>query len=205
MKYLFLLMFTALLLTQTSAQTLPASSPVEVLEKKWKHNPTGISSGMLDTDPFQPMNETSQLLRDRKQTVRDNQVRKQQGLPQEPLPTRAKNPVVTNPATNTAEIPADYSYQIKVRNNGLKTIRIITWEYVFLDPTTKQEAGKHKFTSETRLEQGKTDKLIAKRTAPIRVINAKSAGKKSSESYIEQINIKSIQYDDGTVWHSDTK
>jgi hypothetical protein len=206
MKYVFLLMFLALLLTQTSAQTLSASSPVQVLEKKWNHDSTSSSGGMLDTDPFQPNNETNQLMKDRKQTIQDNVIRKQRGLPEEPLPTTAKNTVETNPTTITTEISRVYNYQIKVRNTGSKTIRIIAWEYIFLDPTSKQEVGKHTFTSKTRLKKDETEKLTAKFPAPpVRVVNAKNAGKDSSESYIEQINIKSVQYDDGSVWQSDLK
>ncbi len=202
MKYLYLLVLLLLLTLETSAQTASDSSGLLVLQKKWSINAINSSSSMLNTDPFQPITETRQVLQDRDYTLRQNAIRQKQGLPPEPQRVRIKKPELQYPN----EFSTFYTYQIKVQNNGTKTIQMVTWEYVFTNSTTNEEVGRHTFASKTNLKPSKVDKLVIKLFAPpTRIIDAKDAGKKKSNLYVERINIKSIKYTDGTVWEADSK
>ena len=204
MKYLYLPVLLLLLTAGVSAQTLSGSSELSVLQKKWGET-WQTNSGQdppLSKDPFEANDAARQANNDQKDYVREREIRQKQGKPPESPRNRVKKP---EPQIYS-EIYISYTYQIKVKNNGTKTIQKVVWEYVFLDPTTKQEVGKHEFISVTNLKPGKTDNLtMLKFSPPTGTINAKNAGKKSSELYDEQVNIKSIQYTDGSVWQADSK
>jgi hypothetical protein len=209
MKYLYLLVLLLLLTVETSAQNLSNSSDsseLSVLQKKWgktwRTNSAGSSDLALDKDPFQANDEARQSNKDQKDYLREREIREKQGKPPESPRNRVKKP---EPQIYS-EIYISYTCQIKVKNNGTKTIQKVVWEYVFLDPTTKQEVGKHEFISLTNLKPGKTDNLaMLKFSPPTGTITAKNAGKKPSDLYVEQVNIKSIQYTDGSVWQADSK
>jgi hypothetical protein len=187
---------------ETSAQTAADSSGLLVLQKKWSINAINSSSSMLFADPFQANDEIRQGIQDRKNHARDNVIRRKQDLPLEPQRARIKKPEVQVPN----EISTSYTYQIKVQNNGTKTIQLVTWEYVFTNSTTNEEVGRHTFASKTNLKPNEVDKLVIKLFAPpTRIIDAKEAGKKKSNLYVEQINIKVIQYTDGSIWEADSK
>jgi hypothetical protein len=157
---------------------------------------------VLNEDPFRANKETNQTIQDQKDNLRQNAIRQQSGLPLEAPPVRKR---ATN-IQNRNELSTLYTYQIKVQNNGTKTIKKIVWEYVFFDSSTNQEVGRHQFISKINLKPRETDSLVMKRfSAPTSSINAKDAGKKLSNLYTEQVNIKSIQYTDNTVWQIDSK
>jgi hypothetical protein len=198
MKYLYLLILWLLLTLETSAQSISDSSGLLVLQKKWSINAINSSGSMLNADPFQANDEIRQAIKDR----RDNVIKRKQELPLEPKRVHIKEPEVQTPN----EISTYYTYQIKVQNNGTKTIQLVTWEYVFTNSTTNEEVGRHTFASKTNLKPNEVDKLVIKLFAPpTRIIDAKDAGKKKSNLYVEQINIKGIQYTDGSIWEADSK
>jgi hypothetical protein len=202
MKYLCLLVLLLLLTLENSAQTASDSSGLLVLQMKWSINATNSSSSMLNTDPFQANDETRQAIQDRKNDIRERSIRQKQGLPPEPQRVRTKNPEVQY----SNEASTSYTYQIKVQNSGAKTIQLVIWEYVFNNSTTNEEVGRHTFTSKTNLKPSEVDKLVIKLFAPpTRIIDAKDTGKKKANLYVEQINIKGIQYTDGSIWEADSK
>lgn len=202
MKYLYPVILLLLLTASASMQTLSNPSELSVLKKKWRINSVYPSNPALYEDPFKANNESNQAIRDQKDNTRINAIRRKEGKPPEPPPVRIKAPEVKVPD----RISTFYTYQIKVQNNGIRTIKKVVWEYVFFDSTTKLEVGRHQFTSNTNLKPRETDDFVMKLfSPPTSIINANDAGKKLSDLYIEQVNIKSIQYSDGFVWQADSK
>jgi hypothetical protein len=202
MKYLYLIILLLLLTANASMQTLSNPSELSVLKKKWRITSVNPSNSMLNEDPFQAINETNQAIQDHKDNIRINEIRKRQGKPPEPRLVRTKTPEAKAPE----KISTFYTYQIKVQNNGIRIIKKVVWEYVFFDSTTKLEVGRHQFVNDTNLKPNETDNFVMKLLSPpTSVINANNTGKKISDLYIEQINIKSIQYADGSVWQADSK
>lgn len=198
MKYLYLTPLILFLTMEISAQTLTDSSGVMVLQKKWREVSKSSSISTADEDPFRAINNTRQAIRDREADLRDRAIRQQQNLPPE-QPRSGSTATVTPKAKERVNSSSSYIYQIKIKNNGTKTIKAIAWEYVFLSPTDNKEIGKLKFLSETDLKPGKTDNLVMRSpNPPTLIIQAKD-----EDRYIEQINIKSIQYTDGTIWKAD--
>ena len=198
MKYVCLTLLLLFLTVAASAQTLSDSSGVEVLQKNWRKGSKSSSISIADEDPFRAINNTRQATQDREADMRDRASRQQQGLP--PEQSRANTGTTIIPKTpERSQSSGFYIYQIKVKNNGTKTIESIGWEYVFLSPTTNKEVGNLKFLSETNLKPGKTDNLVmSSPNPPTLIIQADDEDK-----YIEQIFIKTIKYNDGSVWTAD--
>jgi hypothetical protein len=205
MKYFCLLGLLLLLTLEASTQTLSDSSGLSVLQKKWHKNVVRSQNSALDEDPFRANDEARQANQDQKEYLRVKAIRQKLGLPQEDPRVRVK-PIKETGTQSRNEDSILYTYQIKVQNNGTKTIEKVVWNYVFFNSTTNQEVGRHTFISETNLKPNETDNLVEKYfSSPTGSINANDAGKKLSKLYIEQINIKSIQFTDGSVWEADLK
>lgn len=199
MKYLFLVFSLLFITIEASAQIGLNESGLILLEKKWQIMPSSAVLSALNEDPFRANAETNRVIQDRKDNLRENEIRRRQGLPIEAprVRFRAMNSAYRNSNLNS------YTYQIKVENKGTKKVQTVVWDYVFFDRTTNQEVGRHQFTSKTNLKPGKTDKLVIKfGTAPTNVVHVKNAGKKPRDQYVERVIIRSVSYKDGSVWNN---
>jgi hypothetical protein len=94
-----------------------------------------------------------------------------------------------------------YRYKISIRNHSQKAIKLVDWDYVFLDPITQAEIERHQFTSEEKVGPGKEKSLsVFKLAPPTRTINAKASDKSDAPPYVERIILVRVEYADGTVW-----
>ena len=100
-----------------------------------------------------------------------------------------------------AERPRDgYRYKLQVRNDGQKTIKLVDWDYVFLDPDTQAEVARHLFTSEEKVGPGRVKDLdVFVLTPPVRTVNALVKGKDEPQ-FVEQVVLMRVVYSDGSVW-----
>lgn len=91
-----------------------------------------------------------------------------------------------------------YRYKLTVHNTGTKTVKAIDWDYLFLDPETQAEVGRHQFTSEEKIGPGKKKDLqVLTKSPPGGIV---SANKYDSEGTNERVIIVRIEYTDGSVW-----
>ncbi|MBC7932317.1 MAG: hypothetical protein H7Z38_17310 [Rubrivivax sp.] len=94
-----------------------------------------------------------------------------------------------------------YRYKVTLRNDGLKTIKSIDWDYLFLDPMTQQEVARHQFTSDDTIKPGKSKEIgVLYLNPPVKTVKADTLGKKGESPYKEQVLLARIQYSDGSVW-----
>ena len=94
----------------------------------------------------------------------------------------------------------EFVYTVRVRNSGQRTIKSILWNYVFLDPNTGKELARHVFYSERQLAPGQTKTLIATSLRPpTRVITVEMLSSKEVETYREHVEIKQVEYADGST------
>jgi hypothetical protein len=184
-----------------SAQNAPnVSDPpdVVVLKKEWR---PVVRSPLLDADPFSPNTEFNDALRAQRVNDIQNAIRARGSESREPPPVRGNKsrPVSAYPA-------GAYLYQVKIRNTGAKTIRAVDWGYIFTDPETQQEQGRHRYSNKVKIRPGQNKDLVGRTaTPPTRTVNVRSVGKESSKQFSEHVVIYRIEYDDSTVWQNPSK
>jgi hypothetical protein len=107
----------------------------------------------------------------------------------------------TPKGSKSAGPPRDgYRYKVTVSNAGTKTVKLIDWDYVFLDPTTRQEVARRQFTSEEKVRPGKDKELeVFILSPPFLTINA-GASRTGEAPFVEQVILMRVEYSDGTVW-----
>jgi hypothetical protein len=179
----------------TAAQVSSAPPDVTVLQNKWR---VDVYNPELHKDPLAPSKSRQQEESDQQGDTAASENRVRQG-------GTALPPVVRQsaPETGSSRLTVTYLYEIKVRNTGQKQIRLLTWEYVFFEPGTKQEVGRRHFISRVSLGPGATRQLVVRsRSSPTGTIDATKAGKKERDQYSEQVVILSIGYTDGSVWRA---
>lgn len=99
--------------------------------------------------------------------------------------------------------PEEFVYQARYRNESQKTIKAITWDYVFTDPESGKELARHRFFNEIKIKPGQTKTLDNRSTLPpTLVIDVGMLTKNDSETYGERILIRKILYTDGTSWQN---
>ncbi|HYP25878.1 MAG TPA: hypothetical protein VE262_04090 [Blastocatellia bacterium] len=88
-----------------------------------------------------------------------------------------------------------YQYHATFKNTGTKTVKSITWNYIFTDPNTGKEAGRHTFISEKKIRPGKeVDLAEVSRRAPTLVVSA-------DKDFTQRAVIDRIEFTDGSVWN----
>ena len=95
----------------------------------------------------------------------------------------------------------NFTYEVVVRNDSARKVREIDWDYVFLAAGTQEELGRRQFTSDEKIDAGKTKKLSVRvSTPPAYSVRAPQTGKNESAAFTEKIDIVRILYEDGTEW-----
>ncbi|HEX7176228.1 MAG TPA: hypothetical protein VF240_13280 [Pyrinomonadaceae bacterium] len=101
---------------------------------------------------------------------------------------------------NTGPPRDGYRYKVIVSNAGTKTVKLIDWDYVFLDPNTRQEISRRQFTSEEKVRPGKGKELeVFILSPPFLTVNA-GAPRTGESPFVEQVILMRVEYSDGTIW-----
>jgi hypothetical protein len=104
------------------------------------------------------------------------------------------------PAT-PGRLPVFYEYSIKIKNVGSKTIEGMAWDYLFIDPTSNAELGKHEFLSYAKVPTDKSATLrVALRSPPTRVVRSSESTRNAPPKPIEKALVQCVLYTDDTVW-----
>ena len=102
---------------------------------------------------------------------------------------------------NTERLRDGYRYEVQITNTGAKTIKLIDWDYIFLDPDTLKEVARHQFTSDDTIKPGKSKKIsVFYLIPPVKTVSVKMLSKKNMANFKEQVVLMRIQYSDGSVW-----
>jgi hypothetical protein len=187
-----------LMAANTPAQTPSAATvppDIVVLQKSVRvaiRNPA-----LEDDDPFSANAEFTDAQRAQKISDLQNAIRAKGGESREPPPPRTSK--VRHTPSKRSET---YIYRAKIKNAGLKTIRVVDWGYMFVDPDTQQELGRHLYSTKVKIRPGQNSDLVGRSASPqTSIVNVKSTGKEPSE----QIVIYRVEYDDGSVWQNPAK
>lgn len=98
-----------------------------------------------------------------------------------------------------------YLYSLTIRNVGAKTIRILGWDYLFIDPDTDKRISAHHFQSVVKIKQGQKRSILEiSISPPTKTVTASALGRGVRAPFNEKVVITCIGYADGSVWRSDT-
>lgn len=173
-----------------------AAPGLAVVENGWRRRL--VRNPALDQDPLRPLEDQDRSERIRNEVARQNRVRAAAGKEVTPLPSR--NATNRLPPRRPA-YPYVYIYKVKIINTGAKKIRGLVWEYVLLDSSTGSEVGRHRFATTVSVSPGKSKTLFGHSTLPpASSVDANSAGDAPEGQHSEQVVIKTIIYDDNSVW-----
>jgi hypothetical protein len=94
-----------------------------------------------------------------------------------------------------------YRYTVKLRNNGVKTVKSIDWDYLFINPTDQTEVARHQFTSDETIKPTRSKEIgVLYLVPPVKTVSASMLGGKKPLPYVERVVLMRIQYSDGSVW-----
>lgn len=101
-----------------------------------------------------------------------------------------------------AQRPRDgYRYKVLLTNTGSKTIKLVDWDYVFIDPSTHEVVSRHQFTSQESIKPGKSKEVsVLYLTPPVKTVSAGTLTKKEPMPFTEQVVIARIEFSDGSFW-----
>ena len=194
MKNAFATLVLLLSATAVIAQENPASlDPPDVIliEKSWHKEP--LAEGR-NSNPLAPNEALISQTRAEKTEIRNRDY----SLPNQTTEPRMPSP---GPRPIPPSVTPSYVYKMKVKNNGLKTIKSVDWEYQFLDPNSHEVMGYRRMTSNTKLPPGETKVLKRRFTRqPTILVNVNSLDRNYKDQFTERLIIHRIQYTDGSAW-----
>ena len=122
-------------------------------------------------------------------------------------PVSNDQPAIPNQTDTAPRPPArggeEYIYRLRIKNGGVRRVESVDWEYVFFDPASGKELGRHRFVTPRRARPGETVTLDAPSLAPpSRTVPASSLDKKRGV-FDERIVVRCIVYSDGTFARRD--
>ena len=104
-----------------------------------------------------------------------------------------------------SRITFSYVYSMKIQNHGSKEIEGVAWDYIFVDPSTSAEVGRHQFLSFERVEPTKTTTFHSEqRTPPVRTVRTQGADANKHDKPLEKSVVQCVLYEDGTTWRNES-
>lgn len=196
MRSIVLSILLILVTIHVPAQNRASSSPapdLEVLQKKWR---VDFRNKALERDVVAEAAARAGEDEQRREIERTNELLRERGMPTKDVPVRPLRRDTERPGNTVS-----YSYTVKLRNRGKIGIRSIEWEYVFLEPGTKEELSRRRFSSNSTIGPGRTKSLVVRSAIPpTGTIDAGNVDRKPEERYLEQIVIVGVEYSDGSRW-----
>src|ERR1051325_4617993 len=134
-----------------------AKADIAVLNSRWYGRPADIE---LSLPCFHAMNDSS-----------DEIDRYQMGCRKRPEQTNESSSLGdgvgrNDDRGNNRNEVNEYAYEIRIQNIGRKTIKGITWDYIFADPQTNEDLACHTFFNETQIRPGEARTLTATSIKP---------------------------------------
>jgi hypothetical protein len=190
----FVVLLVAVNAPAQTPSTVTVPPDIVVLQKSVR---VAVRNPALEDDPFSANAEFTDAQRAQKISDLQNAIRAKGGEAREPPPPRTSKTRKTPPKQSET-----YIYRAKIKNAGLKTIRVVDWGYMFVDPDTQEELGRHLYSTKVKIRPGQNSDLVGRSASPqTSIVNVKSTSKEPSE----QIVIYRVEYDDGSVWQNPAK
>ena len=195
----FLILISALVASAQTPHNSQDPPDVTVVKFSWDKERIG-----WQRDPFSPPVESNDEMRIRARDEKRIEEAKKSGSSVDV--NRAERDARADAAIAARmrqKAPPGYAYRYKVtlRNSGAKTLKAVDWDYIFFEPGTEVEIGRHQFGSEEKIRPGKSGELERMILAPpTQTISADALSKGKGPLFDERVVLMRIEYSDGTVW-----
>jgi hypothetical protein len=98
-------------------------------------------------------------------------------------------------------VDLEFVYRMTVRNVGDKAVLAVEWEYLFIDAATNAEVGRRQFASRETIRPHQRKTLVESSSSPpMNVITVTSLSQPQSRRFIEEVFIRAVQFEDGSIW-----
>jgi hypothetical protein len=93
-----------------------------------------------------------------------------------------------------------HAYSMDLNNDGAKSIRALSWDFIFTDPATNAELLRHSFANVQQIDPAKhkTIKFTTQLSPPM-TVNAADLAKKSSP-FLRSVKLQCVLFSDGSTW-----
>jgi len=173
-----------------------AAAPLEVVKHDWSKERIG-----WERDPFSGVIENFDDARVRMRN--ESRVQRSKGTPEGDRIDREARADQSIIAAQHKSKPPRYAflYKASFRNRAERPTKTIDWDYVFTDPASGEEVGRHQFTSDEKIGPGKQGGATVYIAAPpARTISVEALNSKERASVAGRVEVVRIVYADDTVW-----
>lgn len=206
MRSLFILPLLLVPLAVAQNQTFVVSqgkSDLTVVSHKWtkSRRVTASVTANLPPPPAPSLADTARRNAERSERVTDS------GGPRPPagMSIDARAAALEKISRDAGTLPSKsmdgFSYHLKLKNESLKQIEVVFWEYQFIDVATPDIVTRRQFLCGLNLKPGKDKELIAfSLSGPSKVVSAQSLANKIEKPPQERVLINRVEFADGTIW-----
>ena len=190
---LLILLVAAAAAAPSRAQEAP---PLEVVKHDWSKERIG-----WERDPFSGVIENFDDARVRMRN--ESRVARSKGTPEGDRIDREARADQSIIAAQHRSKPARYAflYKASFRNLAGRPTKTIDWDYVFTDPASGEEVGRHQFTSDQKIGPGKQGGVTVYIAAPpTRAISVDALNAKERDAVKGRVEVVRVLYADGSVW-----
>ena len=191
-----LLLVAAFAAAPAHAQDTTAAASLEVVKHNWSKERLG-----WERDPFSGVIENFDDARVRMRN--ESRVARSKGTPEGDRIDREARADQSIIAAQHRSKPPRYAFLYKAtfHNRAGRQTKTIDWDYVFTNPATGEEVGRHQFTSDEKIGPGKRGGATVYIAAPPALtISVDALNSKERASVAGRVEVVRVLYADGTVW-----
>lgn len=126
------------------------------------------------------------------------------GLRQNPdAALHSSSPIPSSPFPYLEKLPYFYTYSLKVKNVGAKTVQGILWEYVTTDTVSGAELNRRPIINYQRIKSRRFATLLTTYASPpTNVVTPEALGENERAPFRERAEIVCVLYTDGMQWEA---
>lgn len=198
----FLLLISALPGAQQAQQPLNAAepAPLTVVNFSWRKErlpgweKASVASSAGTYDAMRERVDNERRIQQARNTGNKAELGRREGA------AKMLEDAVAKEAHKAGRPRDGYRYKVVLANTSLKTVSLVDWDYVFLDPNTQEVIARHQFTSEEKIKPGKSKEVsVLYLTPPVKTVSAEILTRKEPR-LIEHVVVMRIEYSDGSIW-----
>lgn len=193
-----LLVFLVALLSPAQSPKVQPPSGVTIIKFGWSKERTG-----WDRDPFGgPIENFDEMRARSRNEKRLDDSKRGGGVDADRIRSEARtDAAIMQKARQQSPARYRFLYRVSLKNTGTKTVKAVHWDYVFFDVESQNELGRRQFTSEEKIDSGKTAEFRFLIPAPpTQTISVTALNSKERTGLGEKIIVVGVEYSDGSVW-----